>query len=1301
MLACLHLAARGQTIIELSDIDLSGLPQPSEAAALRYWFDDNTTDVKILPSAGTHMLDMSSLPEGIHTIHCQAVGTDGQVSHIASALFINTSRGLDTNGVKAQRLLYWFDDEETVEQVDISEGIQLLDASMLQEGLHTLHYQVLCNNGLLTPAMSTLFLRVNAGSEAAIAKSLRYWYDDEQTVTEMACSSGVHVLDASSLIEGLHTVHYQLVNSNGTLGAPYSSIFIKMEASSSARSLRYWFDDDASTMSIMNASGGTQNLDVSGLLTGLHTLNYQLVDDQGKVSTPVTRLFMKNFDKVIAEGKNRITSYDYWLNKNTQAKQTVTVSNATNPYTLIDLLPMEKEPIRSSSFHFEMNDDTPTIYAKNTLRIRFHDAAGYFNDGDKPFVDYSVNQVVEPVGELQNTQTFEKVAENEIRWYALQAAPGDTTAFRLSQAATVQMFSPSGKEVFKATEDASVRWTGIHTWEDGTYYLAVHDVTGSQPTMTLDYMHMDKYDVVDWDVHTVGNGGCSTITFQGNGFRDLYGVDLYTAEGDTIHSVSVSHDSDAETAVTFDFTGATLDIYDAVFHFTEEDKLVSEVVAVEEAVDIELAMDVSYPSVFLRGSSVTYTIKITNKGNMTAYAVPLDLRLQVTSVNEISKVQFGANLNTISIPQDISSNDSIDEEILSILHEEFENANDLSQFVFYRDSVEGIDYGMSQFIIDLSPNSTETFTVTIYSSSDVYLDALVSKNWLPLTLVAENSTKRSLVKRKISREELCCNRTKIECVADVIANITGVFMPPGANCATSLALTGLETAFDVWCSDGNTAAEKFEKYLQSEGKSLSSRLVQSAISCVTFFFNNRLKALRDERVMAAKLGSVAEVDRISMEMRGVRQLMQNTIKSIYEGVMTMVLGKDCIDAFTKPIPGCPPIPPAGGSSTPVSSLDPNDIYGYLSDAGSKFIADSVARVHYTIEFENDTAFATAAAHTIVVKDTLDRQYFDLTKFLPTGINIGSRQEQLTDADITTSKGVTTFVKTIDMRPEIYAIAQVEGTFNQQTGVAEWQFTSLDPMTMEETDDVMQGILPVNHDGKSGIGEVMFEIGVKAGKADGTEIANRAGIVFDTNEKIITPTWVNTVDAIAPTSTILGAIQAKADTLTLRITGEDNRSGVWKYEVYAQMGEGTSWEKMAETLAATADSEAADDEETETLADVRIYEGIEYGFLVLATDSAGNVERKSFDEADFKFSTVMTGDANGDGTVDVLDVVLATSYYLGNDVHLNFAAADVVADGEINSLDIVAMQNIYLNASNGVKSFVHKRQRKLKTKKIDE
>lgn len=80
-------------------------------------------------------------------------------------------------------------------------------------------------------------------------------------------------------------------------------------------------------------------------------------------------------------------TYKYWLNNNTAAIQTVTLDAAVNPYTLIALLPMQQEPIRSTCFHFETKDGQPMVYAKNDFRIRFCDAAGYWMDDSRQFID--------------------------------------------------------------------------------------------------------------------------------------------------------------------------------------------------------------------------------------------------------------------------------------------------------------------------------------------------------------------------------------------------------------------------------------------------------------------------------------------------------------------------------------------------------------------------------------------------------------------------------------------------------------------------------------------------------------------------------------------------------------------------------------------------------------------------------------------------------------------------------------------------------------------------------------------------
>ena len=597
--------------------------------------------------------------------------------------------------------------------------------------------------------------------------------------------------------------------------------------------------------------------------------------------------------------------------------------------------------------------------------------------------------------------------------------------------------------------------------------------------------------------------------------------------------------------------------------------------------------------------------------------------------------------------------------------------NDISQFVIYQDSLTNTDYGLSQIILSLPPNSTKTFTVTIKSTATVSLEAYMTKEWFPLTDYKVSANSRRRVLRASKRDWMCCQRERFECAADAIASIAGVFMPPGAGCATSLALTGLETAYDVWCSDGGSASERWNNYLQSQGQSLANRLIQSAVSCVTAYFHFQKKKLMDDRSLEAQLGSTTEVNRINAEIQALRTMESSAIRNIYNGITTAILGGDCVRAFTQTKPNCPPNPDGGGgSSTPQPPSDPNDIYGYLAESGSKFIADSVEKVNYTIEFENDTTFAMASAHTIVVRDTLDSRYFKLDTFLPTGIKLGGHDVFLSDADVTTKNGNTTFVKTIDVRPEINAIAQVEGAYNSQTGIAEWRFMSLDPMTMEPTDDLMQGILPVNYDGTSGIGEVYSEIGMKRGKSDGTEIANRAGIVFDYEDAIITPTWTNIVDGTAPESRATNVVLSSDSTAVVGINATDELSGVWRYDVYVQYGAGSSWWKAAENIP------------VDSVAEVRIYDGIDHGFYVVATDSAGNVERKEAErEYSLRLSDRIRGDVNGDGQVGIADIVAVTSYMAQTDETITLKDADVNGDGQVGIADIIAVTDIMAGTSN--------------------
>lgn len=268
--------------------------------------------------------------------------------------------------------------------------------------------------------------------------------------------------------------------------------------------------------------------------------------------------------------------------------------------------------------------------------------------------------------------------------------------------------------------------------------------------------------------------------------------------------------------------------------------------------------------------------------------------------------------------------------------------------------------------------------------------------------------------------------------------------------------------------------------------------------------------------------------------------------------------------------------------------DPNEMTGYLSESGSHYITEDIKTVSYDIEFENDPEIANSSAHSIIIENQLDPAVFDLSSFTPKDIMISNKKVELS--------GEQSFVYTLDMRTSINVIAELRCDYDVATGKIKWTMTSLDPMSMEPTDDIMQGILPINYSNGDGIGHVTYTVNLLDNLSHGTDVNNMASIVFDTNDPIETPSWKNTVDATAPESHITDVRMQNDSTVTVSIEATDELSGPWRYNVYVQYGSG-AWFLGAENVPA------------DTTASVKVYEGIDHGFYVVAIDSAGNYESK--------------------------------------------------------------------------------------------
>ena len=275
----LCLGARGQSDPEM---DLSGLPQQTTAKSLRYWFDTDAGSVQTTETlSGATTIDASALVEGIHTVHYQIVDSKDIAGIPSSKMFIKFDQKVMA---KSELLRYWFDtDVSSGKTTETLSGATTIDASALVEGLHTIHYQILDDQGIAGNIDSKIFIKLDPKVNAKASK-LQYWFNTDKTsIVETALQEGAQTVDASKLVDGIHTLHYQIVDDKGNADIPVSAMFIKMAKKTAATptKIRYWFNEDAANMkeTALDLANLTLVIDASELPKGEHELHMQLVTE--------------------------------------------------------------------------------------------------------------------------------------------------------------------------------------------------------------------------------------------------------------------------------------------------------------------------------------------------------------------------------------------------------------------------------------------------------------------------------------------------------------------------------------------------------------------------------------------------------------------------------------------------------------------------------------------------------------------------------------------------------------------------------------------------------------------------------------------------------------------------------------------------------------------------------------------------------------------------------------------------------------------------------------------------------------
>jgi PKD repeat protein len=225
----------------------------------------------------------------------------------------------------------------------------------------------------------------------------------------------------------------------------------------------------------------------------------------------------------------------------------------------------------------------------------------------------------------------------------------------------------------------------------------------------------------------------------------------------------------------------------------------------------------------------------------------------------------------------------------------------------------------------------------------------------------------------------------------------------------------------------------------------------------------------------------------------------------------------------------------------VSSFDPNEMVGPAGFGDKQWIQKNKT-IPYTVLFENKST-ATAPAHIVTVTDTLDLSVFDIRDFGFTSFGWGDTVIAMQ------GKQLKEFSRDIDLRPALPLITRVSGKLDTISGIIRWEFLSLNPGTMDIEEDPFIGFLPPNNTNHAGEGFVSFYVGVREELKTNDVLKNRASIVFDANEPILTNEYINTLDTDLPFSRVNSLEATTKDYFTVSWSGTDKGSGVGAYTIY--------------------------------------------------------------------------------------------------------------------------------------------------------
>lgn len=383
---------------------------------------------------------------------------------------------------------YWFDDQkELAGQIENYNAAFSLDVSMLSDGVHALHvapYDLSDGIYLELPAQTYYFIKQPMMKNSS--KTDYIFYIDGELKGRMSSNLGDLYetnIPMQDVQEGVHLLTTMVKAPGEASTMLTNNYFLRVPTAEDLGSVRLTCRvDNGAFVTLQHGFVGDSlnyELDVKDLEPGLHRLTWQLTSNSSGLNTPAqTAFFMVD---------PKLSGYEYWLNDDFSTLKRVERLATNNAYEVAGELKLQSMPIRSSKFHFTMENNKPMVYAINDLTVRFFDNGGGMTDSTMQYIDVTTREAVMKATllELNEPTTVIVPDAGKIKWFRLEAYRGDGIRLQASRPCAMQLFAPDGEEIYHVSGDAAKVIAGTNGLLTGTYYVAVHDISDTNESREI------------------------------------------------------------------------------------------------------------------------------------------------------------------------------------------------------------------------------------------------------------------------------------------------------------------------------------------------------------------------------------------------------------------------------------------------------------------------------------------------------------------------------------------------------------------------------------------------------------------------------------------------------------------------------------------------------------------------------------------------------------------------------------------------------------------------------------------------